>query len=78
MNWEHAINAAERLGFAILLRNMDVELISLPVFNRTITIDSPEAALAAAERVAAQGGGIYYDPQNLLDAAVVNKMVVLG
>ncbi len=78
MNWEYAINAAERLGFSILLRNLDVEAISLPIFNRTITIESPEQAAQVAESMAQGRNAIYYDPQNLLDPALVNQMVVLG
>jgi len=78
MNWEHAINAAERLGFSVLLRNMDVEAISLPIFNRVITIESPEQAASVVESMAQGRNAIYYDPQNLLDPALVNQMVVLG
>lgn len=78
MEWSQAINAAERLGFSVLIRNLDVEAISLPIYNRTITIETPEQALAVAESIAAGRNAIYYDPQNLLDSAIVDKMVVLG
>jgi hypothetical protein len=78
MEWSHAINAAERLGFSILLRNLDVEAISLPVYNRVVTIQTLEQAMLVAESIAAGRNAIYYDPQNLLDSAVIDKMVVLG
>ncbi len=78
MDWSRAVDAAERLGFCILVRNMDVEALSLPVFVRIVTVESPEQALEIAEAVAAGRMGIFYDPQNYLDPAIVDKMVVLG
>jgi hypothetical protein len=77
-DWSHAVNAAERLGFSILVRNLDVEALSLPVYSRITTVESSEQAALIAEAVAAGSVNIYYDPQNYLDQAVVDKMVVLG
>lgn len=78
MDWSQAVNAAERLGFSILVRNLDVESLGLPVYNRITTVESPEQALDIAAAVAAGGVTIYYDPQNYLDSATIDKMVVLG
>jgi hypothetical protein len=73
-----AINAAERLGFSILVRNLDIEILGVPIYNRVVIVESPEQAAFIASAVAAGSVIIYYDPQNYLDQATVNKMVVLG
>lgn len=79
LNWDQAIIAAQRLGFSVLVRNMDPDILPPPIFHSVIIIQSPEQAAEVSARIdQPRASGVYYDPQNYLSPEVVGKMVVLG
>ena len=64
-------------GFAVLILNPDRVPFPANIALEEASKFSRENVLHLVERIAAGMGGIYTDPDRILDAAIIDKMIVI-
>lgn len=72
------LEAALFLGRAVLFVNLDDLPEPRQAFSDRLWTVNPSNLLDVCDWIVGGKGGLYHDPDRLLDAAMVDKMIVVG